>query len=406
MRHDMEAKKASQAQRAARIGSSSPLPDLAAPICNADRDRPLMKFCCPRWPPDWPEIEQSIGDALRTGAWGRYHSANHDVLRSGIAETFSCDDVRLTCSGTAAIEISLRAAGIGPGDEVILAAFDYPGNFRCIELLGAKPVLVDVDASNFSIDPDSIGLARSPQVKAVVASHLYGHPAAIEKIRETCDAEDWVLIEDACQVPGLLIRDRPAGTFGDIATLSFGGSKPLTAGCGGAVLSNHPRWTARIDALVDRPSDAFALSSLQAAVLSPQLSRLRSMNRIRQSAADAIACAARRFPRWKVHVVTDPLVTPAHYKLAVSAPSVDERAVIVSRAKDIGLPIGGPFRSLHRSSAKRCRKPVELTDAARLSDTLFVIDHSALLIEKDRHDEMIDALALLHDHSQTPSAQG
>jgi len=362
-----------------------------------------MRFRCPPWPPPWPEIEQSIAESWQTGQWGRYRSANHDILQQRLEEIFAVESARLTCSGSAAIEIALRAAAVGPGDEVILAAYDYPGNFRSIELVGARPVLIDIGKADFSISPELTKHASSSAVKAVIASHLYGHPAPVAALQACCHQAGWVLIEDACQVPGLRIHGQAAGSFGAISTLSFGGSKTLTAGCGGAILTRDRRWAAKIAAIIDRPSDAFAMSGLQAAALIPQLDRLDEINQRRNRTVAAIAASADRFPHWQIHhVPADPdhdgsQLVPAYYKLAISTLSADHRTRLIAAATEFGLPVGDGFRAMHRSHPKRCRKPVELPISQRLSETLCVLDQRALLVEENRHDELIDVLIALHD---------
>ena len=356
-----------------------------------------MKFSCPAWPLPRPEIDQAVRDAMKSGDWGHYQSAIHDVLRKQLGQMYGVDSVRLTCSGTASIEISLRAAGVGPGDEVIVAAFDYPGNFRSIELVGARPVLVDVDEVVFSISPSLLKAAESPSVKALLVSHLYGHFADVHEIRRFCDEQGWVLIEDACQVPGMKSGSCYAGSTGDLGTISFGGSKPLSSGCGGAVLTSQSRRIAKMSSLVDRPSDAFALSTLQAAVLVPQLDDLHQWNQRRDECARVIAAAAERFPTWMVHCNAAQGVAPAYYKLAFSATTGEQRARVVSSAERYGLPIGEGFRSMHHCSEKRCRKPVALDSAKRFGETVFVLDHRALLVNDNQRDELLDALEALHD---------
>ena len=126
-----------------------------------------MTFDCPSWPPDWPEIDAAVQRVLRSGDWGRYHSQACRELQERIAEMSGACQARLCCSGTAALEIALRAIGVGPGDEVVLAAYDFPGNFRTVELLGARPVLLDVAPDSLAIDPHQLeSLAASSRAPA------------------------------------------------------------------------------------------------------------------------------------------------------------------------------------------------------------------------------------------------
>jgi dTDP-4-amino-4,6-dideoxygalactose transaminase len=302
-------------------------------------------------------------------------------------------DCRLTCSGSAAIELALRASRVGPGDEVILAAYDYPGNFRSIEILGACPVLVDVAPGSPCIDSDQIEIAASDKVVAVIASHLYGQAADIAALRQICDERGWILIEDACQVPGMRIGDRPAGSFGDVAALSFGGSKPITAGSGGALLAGNERLAARLSAIIDRPSDTFPLSPLQAAVIPPQLDRLDELNQRRSETAKFLIDA---FPEVDWIDSNQDDVVPAHYKLAwketphAAANESDTKSG--SAEGSPSLPIGEGFRTTAGASDRRCRKPVPLDRSIELSETCMLLDHRALLIEADRYAELADLL--------------
>jgi len=344
----------------------------------------------PCWPPDWPEIGESIQSVLSSGDWGAYHSDLCRNLRSRLVRQFATSDCRLTCSGTAAIELALRACRVGRGDEVILSAYDYPGNFRTIELLGATPVLVDVAENSTCMDLSQLEAAASPKVVAVIASHLYGNAADVESLRQICDASDWFFVEDACQVHGMKINGRPAGSFGDLATISFGGSKLITAGTGGAILANNERLAARLPAIIDRPSDAYPISPLQAAVIGPQLDRLEETNSRRLATAQyLINELTDRTWLSKIELNTD----PAFYKLAWKGADVESGGRGFTRAN--GLPIGEGFRSMSKVSERRCRKPVSLQRAGDLSDSCIVLDHRALLVETDQYGKLAEMLRTL-----------
>ena len=370
-----------------------------------------MPLRIPTWPPQWPEIEACVVRSIRSGEWGNYHSQACESLCDDLARRFQVRHVRLCCSGSAAVEIALRAAGIGPGDEVILSAFDYPGNFRTAELLGARPVLIDLAPDSVRMSVENLQAAGSGRVKAVIASHLFGVPADIGRIRQWCDDQGWVLIEDACQVPGMQIEIppgeqsegrsdllSPAGSLGHFGTLSFGGSKPLTAGNGGALLTNDPRLAARLGPLLDRPSDVMPLSPLQAAALRPQLDRLDETNRRRRATVDFIQShVVPRLGRWQWLSPTDPSVSPSYYKTAWAAEDEGHRQRILQESARLGLPIGEGFKSMTRCSERRCRKPASLPHAERIGNTLFVLDHTALLVDADQYPTLAEALIDLHD---------
>ena len=287
---------------------------------------------------------------------------------------------------------------IGSGDEIILAAYDYPGNFRTIELLGARPVLVDVAPDSPCIDPSQLQQAASEHVRAVVATHLYGKPAEIARLRQSCDDRGWILIEDACQVIGMEIDGRRAGSFGHFATFSFGGSKLISAGSGGALLVNSDRLAAKLGALLDRPSDTFPLAPLQAAVIEPQLLRLDEINRIRNETARFLQQELNpQLTRWRWESDSHENVHSAYYKVAWTAESNQHRQRIIAASQREGMPIGAGFRTMSGCSARRCRKPVSTIRSDQLSETLFVLDHRALLVEPSRHGELADSLQRIHE---------
>jgi dTDP-4-amino-4,6-dideoxygalactose transaminase len=375
-----------------------------------------MPLRIPTWPPQWPEIEACVVRSIRSGDWGNYHSQACQSLCDDLAKRFQARHVRLCCSGSAAVEIALRAAGILPGDEVILSAFDYPGNFRAVELIGARPVLIDLAPDSVQMNVEHLQAAASDRVKAVIASHLFGVPADIGKIRQGCEQHGWVLIEDACQVPGMQIEfpagvqtagrcelSSPAGSVGHFGTLSFGGSKPLTAGSGGALLTSDPKLAARLGPLLDRPSDTMPLSPLQATVLQPQLDRLDSLNRQRQQVAEFIESrVAPQLVHWQWLSPTTACSRPAHYKVAWAARDREHRQRVVAGARRLGLPMGEGFRSMARCSERRCRQAVPLPHSTRLGESVFVLDHTALLVEPDQLPILSELLIELHDSTCPP----
>ncbi len=365
-------------------------------------EQPIMTFSVPAWPPDWPEIREAVDAAMHSGDWGRYHSQLCAGLERRLAADFGLPLVRLCSSGTAALEIGLRSLGIGDGDEILLAAYDYPGNFRTVELVGARPVLVDIDPNNLSIDPQPLTAALSKHVRAVIATHLYGQPAHIDALRRFCDQHGCLLIEDACQVLGMSLAGRPAGTLGDVAIVSFGGSKLVSAGAGGALLVKSERLAARVGPWMDRPGEVFPMAPLAAAAIGPQLDRLDQCNRLRAETANWLTQQQpSALPAWEVIHRPDPAVAPAHYKLAWLAKDQLHRARIIAAAESAGIPIGAGYRSASRCSPRRCRKPVDTVHAESASERLFVLDQRVLLIQESQREALLSVLQKLHDESLT-----
>jgi dTDP-4-amino-4,6-dideoxygalactose transaminase len=140
-------------------------------------------------------------------------------------------------SGTAALHLSLAAANVGPGDEVILPAFTFPGTAWGILYLGAKPVFADVRLRDGCLDPESVAGKITRRTRAIIAVHLFGHPAPLNALREIARGRRIVLLEDAAQAHGGGYRGRALGSVGDFGCFSFYPTKNLGGlGDGGAIL--------------------------------------------------------------------------------------------------------------------------------------------------------------------------
>src|SRR6266851_1771059 len=132
----------------------------------------------PQGSPDWPIPDENVLQALQAaysdGSWGKYQGVNVERLENRLAQYHGVEFVATCGSGTFAVELALRALKIGPGDEVILAAYDYGGNFLSVHAVGATPVLVDVDPDNWNFDPALLRAVLGPKTRAVIVSHLHG----------------------------------------------------------------------------------------------------------------------------------------------------------------------------------------------------------------------------------------
>lgn len=151
-------------------------------------------------------------------------------------------------SGTDALHLSLKAAGIGEGDEVVTTANSFIASALAISFTGAKPLFVDIDHQTYTMDPNALELflnrrmAQSgwQRVKAVLPVHLYGHPAEMSAIVEIADRYGLCVIEDACQAHGAKYGGKKVGSFGSLGCFSFYPTKNLGAyGDGGMVVTNH-----------------------------------------------------------------------------------------------------------------------------------------------------------------------
>ncbi|WP_239311447.1 DegT/DnrJ/EryC1/StrS family aminotransferase [Plantactinospora mayteni] len=139
-------------------------------------------------------------------------------------------------SGTSALHVSLAAAGIGPGDEVIVPALAFVAAATAVVQLGAVPVICDAEPHSLTMDVRAAEALVTDRTRAILPVHLWGHPADLASLRALCDARGLVLVEDACQAPGAPVGAARTGTFGDFAAYSFANRKHIHCGDGGMVL--------------------------------------------------------------------------------------------------------------------------------------------------------------------------
>jgi perosamine synthetase len=142
------------------------------------------------------------------------------------------------CNGTVALHLALVALGIGPGDEVIVPTLTYISPVNAITYTGATPVFVDSLESTWQMSPEDVRRKITPNTRAVMVVHLYGHPCDMAQIVSIAKEHNLFIVEDCAEAFGSLFKSQHVGSFGDIATYSFYGNKTITAGEGGMVVTN------------------------------------------------------------------------------------------------------------------------------------------------------------------------
>ena len=196
----------------------------------------------------------------------------------------------ITSSGTAAIKCALKAAGIGPGDEVITQAFNFIACVEAIIDVGAKPIICNVD-ENLHLDIKSLESKITKNTKAVLAVHMLGLGCDVSKLKSFCSSKNLIFIEDACEAIGGKFKNDYYGTFGDIGIFSFDFAKTITCGEGGLTLTNNGEYGTYIKQFIDHghennpnlarghdnrvmPGFNYRVTEMQAAVISKQLDKL------------------------------------------------------------------------------------------------------------------------------------
>jgi dTDP-4-amino-4,6-dideoxygalactose transaminase len=229
-----------------------------------------------------PRMLEAIDQVLAHGQF--INGPEVDQLEQALARRLGVTDVVGVASGTAALTLTMRALGVGPGDEVITVAHSYVATATSIVLVGAIPVFVDIDPATGLMDPEQLALAISPRSKAVIPVHLGGVPCFIEPIQQLCVEHDLHLIEDCAQAIGSTHRGRSVGSFGT-GCFSLHPLKTFSA-CGDAgFITTHDRdrgaLLRRLRSLghrdrdrVDVASENARLDTVQAAILLTKLPHL------------------------------------------------------------------------------------------------------------------------------------
>lgn len=138
-------------------------------------------------------------------------------------------------SGTSALHMAFLAAGIGPGDEVLVPSFTFAATANSVVLAGGTPVFVDIERDYFCMDPEAAAAAITPKTRAIMPVHLYGHPAAMDKYKALAEKHDLLLFEDAAQAHAASLNGIPVGAWGIAGSFSFYPTKNMTSGEGGMV---------------------------------------------------------------------------------------------------------------------------------------------------------------------------
>ncbi len=257
-----------------------------------------------------------MGPAVRhfEGAFAAYCGAEHCIGAS---------------NGTTALELALRALGVGLGHEVITVAHTFIATAEAISAVGAKPVFVDIDPHTYTMDPAQLAAALTPATRAVVPVHLYGHPAAMPAIMQIAHAQGVPVLEDAAQAHGATWQGQRAGALGDMAAFSFYPGKNLGAyGDAGAVTTQNTQWADQVRLLLnhgrrskyvhDQKGFNARIDTLQAAILAAKLPYLNDWTAARRRLAARYttlladcevglpSVAAEAEPAWHLYVLRTP----------------------------------------------------------------------------------------------------
>ena len=253
-------------------------------------------------------------EGMRNGHW------KAKTLEMELKNTLESNYVQLVSNGTSAVSVALASAGVGAGDEVIIPTFTFVASFEAILMLGAIPVLVDID-DTLGLDAKAVEDAITSKTKVVMAVQMCGSMANMNALQAVCSKHNLLLIEDACQAIGGRYNSKPLGSIGDLGCFSFDFVKTITCGEGGAVITNNKDYYINADGFSDHGHDHFGndrgaeshpflgynfrISELHAAVGLAQIKRLPEFLAVQKKNYTVLRDAISEIPEVTFRTVPD-----------------------------------------------------------------------------------------------------
>ncbi len=254
--------------------------------------------------PSWPVHDErdvaAVADVVRSGAWGGfpYPGPQTERFLDAFIEMQRGHYAVAVMNGAITMEVALRAAGIGWGDEVLVPAYTFQATASAPMMAGAIPVLVDIDPDTFCIDPKAIESAITDRTRAVIPVHIASQMADMDAIMSIAERHKLIVIEDAAHAHGAIWSGQGAGALGHFGSFSMQSTKIMTAGEGGVLLCQSQEHAWRAASIIDcgRPHDPagemytqggnYRMTELQAALLNVALERFPAQAAMREQSAN------------------------------------------------------------------------------------------------------------------------
>ncbi|MEW4925189.1 DegT/DnrJ/EryC1/StrS family aminotransferase [Algibacter sp. 2305UL17-15] len=286
-------------------------------------------------------------DGMRKGHW------KAKELEQELQNTFQSKHVQLVSSGTAAVSVALASAGVGAGDEVIMPTFTFVASFEAIMILGAIPILVDID-DTLGLNPEAVEKAITPKTKAIMVVQMCGSMAHMDALQAISNKHNILLVEDACQAIGGTYKGKPLGSIGDLGCFSFDFVKTITCGEGGAVVTNNEEYYTNADHYSDHGHDHigndrgaethpflgynFRISELHAAVGLAQVKRLPEFLEIQKRNFDSLRNALSEIPEVTFRTVPEGGVESCAF-LNFFLPDIETSRKVIEAFKEDGVDV-------------------------------------------------------------------
>ena len=257
--------------------------------------------------PEWPYVDQAMIDAIvkttRSGIWSRIQSKNGTVptLEKEFASLMGTKRCVTTGSGTQALSCCVEALGIGAGDEVITSPYTDMGTISSILTARALPVMADLDAASFQLDPKDVEKKISANTKAIMPVHMMGQPCNMDRIMAIAKKHKLRVIEDACQAHLAEFRGKKLGTIGDVGSFSFQTSKTIACGEGGAVTGNDEALMDKVFTVMMNGGNKvigtkYRMNELEGAIILGQLAGVKERFATRNRNAAYLTSRLKGFP--------------------------------------------------------------------------------------------------------------
>lgn len=390
----------------------------------------------PAWPRFSPSDEQKLVDVLYSRKWWRGNGGVGDSFEAAFAEHLGVSHVRSVANGTLALELALTAAGVEPGDEVIVPACTFISTATAVLRLGAWPVPADVERETLNLDIGAVEAAITSRTTCIVPVHMAGQVVNMPALMALAARHGITVIEDAAHAHGARAFGAAAGTLGDASIFSFQSGKLMTCGEGGAVATSNPEIAERTFALhsCGRPkgdteyvhqmaATNMRLTEFQSALLQGQLARLpeqcaeREKNgpffedRLREAGLTPLG----RAPYVEVHgrYMTMAWFNPQDF-------AGRDAGVLAAELRALGIPAYRCFPEIHRTGAfapdmlrktvPSNRPPPAYADihtpvAARAAAQVIWFHHALLLGEEGLLADIAEAVGSLRAPKAQAAAQ-
>ena len=377
-----------------------------------------------RTPPEWPIFDESDRNALNavmeSRIWGGYHESVAELEREFAAYHGAAHGIALA-NGTVSLEIALSAAGIKPGDEVIVPPITFVASATAVSRIGAVPVFVDIDPETINLNPQEVAAHINERTRAIVVVHFAGHPADLDRFTELCYQHGLVLIEDCAHAHGAEWHRRRVGSFGSFGSFSFQASKNMTAGEGGILVTNDDDLAERARSIGNqgrRTGGAWyeharlgtnaRLTGFQATLLLSQLQRLPRQIATRMENAARLREGLRMLPGLKpTPQMLDERVTAHGFHLFSMRFQQDayqgvSRARVIQALQAEGVPVTPGYpQPIYRNELFQHHAHV-VHDCpvaeAYCRDSIW-LPHNALLADEDWIDEVLAAMRKVRERA-------